>query len=218
MEPLKNQRFTQEETAEGRTEDMEEGNAPGQAERRADFQALIAGPYRQEFEEAVTRRVQYELQRLQNDGVQESDINARMKGEQANAQREAALRQHFARLTRQGEELKQTFPDFDLMREMQNPAFVRMTAPGTGVSVKDAFYAVHGEDIQRESMQYAAIQAGRRIAASVQAGASRPVENGIQAASPVMIGIDIRGMNKKQREEYRRRIHSGETINFRDKF
>ncbi len=217
MEPLKNQRLDQEETAERRIEYMEEGNASGQAERRADFQALITGPYRQEFEEAVNRRMQYELGRLQG-GARENDINARMKGEQANAQREAALRQHFATLTRQGEELKQTFPDFDLMREMQNPAFVRMTAPGTGVSVKDAFYAVHGEDIQRESMQYAAIQAGRRIAASVQAGASRPVENGIQAASPVMIGVDIRGMNKKQREEYRRRIHSGETINFRDKF
>ncbi|MBR4538428.1 MAG: hypothetical protein IKO52_06240 [Clostridia bacterium] len=217
MEPLKNQRFAQEETAERRMEDMEEGRATGKEERRADFQALIAGPYRQEFEEAVKRRVQYELERLQN-GAREKDINARMKGEQANAQREAALRQHFARLTKQGEELKQTFPDFDLMREMQNPAFVRMTAPGTGVSVKDAFYAVHGEDIQRESMQYAAIQAGRRIAASVQAGASRPVENGIQAASPVMIGIDIRNMNKKQREEYRRRIQNGETINFRDKF
>ena len=217
METLKNQRFAQEETAERRIEDMEAGRASGKEERRADFQALIAGPYRQEFEEAVNRRVQYELERLQN-GAREKDINARMKGEQANAQREAALRQHFARLTKQGEELKQTFPDFDLMREMQNPAFVRMTAPGTGVSVKDAFYAVHGEDIQRESMQYAAIQAGRRIAASVQAGASRPVENGIQAASPVMIGIDIRNMNKKQREEYRRRIQNGETINFRDKF
>lgn len=218
MEPLNNQRFAQEEMAEGRTEDMEERQAPGPAERRADFQALIAGPYQQEFEEAVNRRVQYEMQRLQSGGAREGDINARMKGEQANAQREAALRQHFARLAKQGEELKQTFPDFDLMREMQNPAFVRMTAPGTGVSVKDAFYAVHGEDIQRESMQYAAVQAGRRIAASVQAGASRPVENGIQAASPVMIGIDIHSMNKKQREEYRRRIHNGETINFRDKF
>ena len=217
MEPLNNQRFAQEETEERRTEDMEEEHAPGKEERRADFQALITGPYRQEFEEAVNRRVQYELQRLQNSGAQE-DINARMKGEQANAQREAALRQHFARLTRQGEELKQTFPDFDLMREMRNPAFVRMTAPGTGVSVKDAFYAVHGEDIQRESMQYAAVQAGRRIAASVQAGASRPVENAIQGSAPVVIGVDIRGMSKKQREEYRRRIHNGETINFRDKF
>ena len=214
MEPLTQQGFATETAEEGRRE----GRAPETADRRADFQALIAGPYRREFEEAVSRRVQYELHRMQADGTREADNGAGMKRNQANPQRDEALRRHFASLTRQGEELKQVFPDFDLMREMQNPAFVRMTAPGTGVSVKDAFYAVHGEDIQRESMQYAAAQAGRRIAASVQAGASRPVENGIQGAAPVTLGIDIRGMNKKQREEYRRRIHSGETINFRDKY
>ena len=217
MEPMKQQGFTQE-AEEGRREAMQEGHAPEQADRRADFQALIAGPYRREFEEAVASRVQYELNRMRTNGAQDAENGPRPKGEQEKARRDAALRRHFAELTQQGEELKQVFPDFDLMAEMQNPAFVRMTAPGTGVSVKDAFYAVHGEDIQRESMQYAAQQAGRRIAASVQAGASRPVENGIQGASPVMIGVDIRGMNKKQREEYRRRIRSGEIINFRDKF
>ena len=217
MEPMKRQGFTQE-AEEGRREAMQEGHTPGQADRRADFQALIAGPYRSEFEEAVASRVQYELNRMQANGPREAENSYRIKGGQENTRRDAALRRHFADLIRQGEELKQIFPDFDLMTEMQNPAFVRMTAPGTGVSVKDAFYAVHGEDIQRASMQYAAAQAGRRIAASVQAGAARPVENGIQAASPVMIGVDIRGMNKKQREEYRRRIHSGEIINFRDKF
>ena len=217
MEPMNQQRFTQE-AAEGRREAMQEAQTPEQADRRADFQALIAGPYRREFEEAVASRVQYELNRMQADETQEEEDGSRTNGDREKDQRDAALRRHFADLTRQGEELKQIFPDFDLMTEMQNPAFVRMTAPETGVSVKDAFYAIHGEDIQRESMRYAALQAGRRIAASVQAGASRPVENGIQGAAPVMIGVDIRGMNKKQREEYRRRIHSGEIINFRDKF
>ncbi len=207
MEPLTRQNLAKDADARERRDD-----------KRADFQALISGPYRREFEEAVSRRMQYELRRTQPGNAQEADVNARMKGEQAKLQREEALRQHYARLNKQGEELKRTFPDFDLMREMQNPAFVRMTAPGTGVSVKDAFYALHGEDIQRESMQYAAVQAGRRIAASVQAGASRPLENGAQAAAPVTLGIDIRSMNKKQREEYRRRIHSGEIINFRDKY
>ena len=203
---------------EGRTESMEENRKPEERDRRADFQALIAGPYRREFEEEVSRRVQSELRQRQSEDPREADTDGPMKRTQASARREEALRRHFASLTMQAEELKRVFPDFDLMREMQNPTFARMTAPGTGVSVKDAFYAVHGEDIQRESMRYAAAQAGRRIAASVQAGASRPVENGIRGVSPVTIGVDIRGMNKKQREEYRRRIHSGEIINFRDSY
>ncbi len=207
MEPLELQRAAQEGAEAGGKEEAEERTVSPE-ERRADFQALIAGPFRQEFEEAVNARVQEELKR-----VREAEA-----GQEKETRKEAALRRHFARLTKEAEELKKTFPDFDLTREMKNPAFVRLTAPETGVSVKDAYYAIHGEDIQRESMMYAALQASRRIAASVQAGASRPVENGIQGSAPVVIGVDIRGMSKKQREEYRRRIHSGEIVNFRDRY
>ncbi len=206
MEPLELQRLAPDGAEEGGKEDAAEQTVSPE-DRKADFQALIEGPFRREFEEAVNERVQEELGR-----IREAET-----GRETESRKEAALRQHFAKLTREAEELKRTFPDFDLTREMMNPAFVRMTAPETGVSVKDAFYAVHGEEIQRESMLYAALQAGRRIAASVQAGASRPVENGIQGSVPVMIGVDIRGMSRKQREEYRRRIHSGEIVNFRDR-
>ena len=207
MEPLELQRPALEGAEEGGKEDAGE-QAASPEERRADFQALIEGPFRQEFEEAMNARVQEELAR-----IRETEA-----GKEEEARKEAGLRQHFAKLTREAEELKKTFPDFDLTREMTNPAFARMTSPEIGVSVKDAFYAVHGEDIQRESMLYAALQASRRIAASVQAGAGRPVENGIQGSAPVVIGVDIRGMSRKQREEYRRRIHSGEAINFRDRY
>ena len=207
MEPLELQRPALERAEEGGKEDAGE-QAAGPEERRADFQALIEGPFRQEFEEAMNARVQEELAR-----IRETEA-----GKEEEARKEAGLRQHFVQLTREAEELKKTFPDFDLTQEMTNPAFARMTSPEIGVSVKDAFYAVHGEDIQRESMLYAALQASRRIAASVQAGAGRPVENGIQGSAPVVIGIDIRGMSRKQREEYRRRIHGGEAINFRDRY
>ena len=207
MEPLELQRLALEGAEEGGKEDAGE-QAASPEDRRADFQALIEGPFRQEFEEAVNARVQEEMQR-----IREAEA-----GKEEETRKETDLRQHFAHLTKEAEELKKSFPDFDLTREMMNPAFVRMTSPAIGVSVKDAFYAIHGEDIQRESMLYAALQAGRRIAASVQAGASRPVENGIQGSAPVVIGIDIRGMSRKQREEYRRRIHSGEAINFRDRY
>lgn len=128
-----------------------------------------------------------------------------------------ALQQHFQRISQQAEELKQTFPSFDLMTELQNPRFAMMTSPNVGISVRDAFYAIHGEEIQRQSMQYAAQQAGQRIAASVRAGASRPMENGMQKQAPVQMGVNIRGMDKKTREEYFRRIKNGETINFVDK-
>ncbi len=126
------------------------------------------------------------------------------------------LEKHIGSVMRQAEELRQVFPDFDLKTEMQNPAFVRLTAPGVGLSVKDAFMAVHSREIQRESMRYAARKARESLAASVMAGASRPRENGLNAPGEVHMAIDVKNMDKKTRAEYRRRIHNGEKINFVD--
>jgi len=50
---------------------------------------------------------------------------------------------HIEGLRQEGEELKKTFPNFDLQNELQNPVFRRMTAPGSGLTVADAYYAVH---------------------------------------------------------------------------
>ena len=126
------------------------------------------------------------------------------------------MQDHVHNVTAQAEAMKKEFPGFDLMAEMQNPAFVRMTSPGVGMSVKDAYFAIHGQEIQRDSMLYAAQQAGERVAASVMAGASRPRENGMDPAGSADMGVNVQSMDRKTRAEYRRRIRNGEKINFMD--
>ena len=143
--------------------------------------------------------------------------NQRVQAENQRFTQEAQMQQHFRTLSEQAEQMKQQFPGFDLMAEMQNPRFARMTSPQGGMDVKTAFYAVHGEEIARNGMQYAARQAAGNVAASVRSGASRPVENGMQRQAPVSMGVDIAHMDKKTRAEYRRRIANGELINFTDK-
>ena len=230
------------ETAEEKPIDSEK--------ERPSFQRLIENEYKQEYEAAVSQRIQAAIQqrfrnhqdykakweayqpvmdalreRYGDESVQPEAMAARLRedavrlpaAQTAKNGRDAALRGHFTRLIRQAEEMRRAFPDFDLMRELSHPVFLRLTAPGRGVSVKDAFYAVHGEELQRDSMRYAAQQVSERIAASVRAGASRPVENGMQRQNPVAMGVDVAHMDKKTREAYRQRIRSGEMINFRDK-
>lgn len=143
--------------------------------------------------------------------------NAQLAKENERYTEQGRLEEHFRKMSQEAEELKKQFPGFDLMQEMNNPAFVRMTQPGSGMSVENAFWAIHGPEIQRGSVQYAAQQAGQRIAASVQAGASRPLENGMAGNGPVNMALDIAHMDKKTREAYRQRIRNGETINFKDK-
>ena len=125
------------------------------------------------------------------------------------------LAQHISRLEQEAEELKKVFPDFDLWKEIrENERFKRMTSPGGGLSVQDAYYAIHGEEIQRQSMQYAAQQAIRNVAASVQAGASRPAENGLKSGQGAGMAVDVAHMTREQREDIRKRVHSGEAVTF----
>ena len=161
-------------------------------------------------------------------GLDESDaagIAARLTREEGSGQESAPdsprpesdyLSAHIQRVTQQAESLRAEFPGFDLETEMRNPAFARLTAPGVGLSVRDAFLAVHSRELQADSMRYAAQQAGQRIAASVMAGAGRPKENGMDHPAAAPMTVDVLGMDRQTRAEYRRRIHNGEKINFKE--
>lgn len=112
------------------------------------------------------------------------------------------FQQHFRELERQAEELKRIFHDFDLRRELKNPVFARMTAPGVGLSVEDAYYAVH-----RKELQNAAIQAAKRqVSNAIASGARRPRENGLSGQASGVSAFDYRNATREQREELKRRI------------
>lgn len=121
-------------------------------------------------------------------------------------EQERQVREHMAGLMQQAEELKKDIPSFDLQAELQNPAFVRLTAPGVGVSVMDAFYAVHRKEMQEMLQKRAAKETAEQLAASIQAGRQRPVENGTSAQAPTTTHFDYGNMTKEQRAALRQKI------------
>lgn len=116
--------------------------------------------------------------------------------------RAGQAREQLDSLRRQADRLCRAVPDFDLAREMENPSFLRLTAPHTGLSLEEAYYAVHhreiGERLARDSM-LSAVEA-------VKAGKLRPSElRGSQSASAGY--ADPKHMTKEQREALKRRIY-----------
>lgn len=91
---------------------------------------------------------------------------------------EEMARRHFEDLVRQGEALKAKIPNFDLQRELQDPRFARMTAPGGGWNVEQAFNAVHHDALMKLAQEQAAKQASQAISNSIQSGKTLPAENG----------------------------------------
>lgn len=136
---------------------------------------------------------------------QERDT-ARQQREQAKTLEQQKIQQHIAKLEQQGEAMKQTFPNFDLRTELQNPAFARMTAPNVGISVEDAYYAVHRNEIQSAAMQVTAQKTAQKISNSIQAGSRRPEENGTTGQAPSVTTFDYRKASREQREALKKAI------------
>lgn len=137
----------------------------------------------------------------------------RLHALEAQSAEEQMLRQHWEKLSTQAQEMKAIFPNFDLAHELQtDERFARLTSPQNGVSVKDAYFAIHHDEIQQASMQYAGLRAAEKIAASVQANAARPREGGMQGQNPVIVKTDPTKFTKADRAEIRRRVQNGEEI------
>lgn len=146
---------------------------------------------------------------------QERDT-ARAKAQEERSLQEQMLQQHFAKLEQQGKEMKKVFPKFNLQEELKNPVFVRMTAPGVGISVEDAYYAVHRNEIQVAAMQAAAKKTAENLSNAIQAGSRRPDEAGTSSRSSSVSTFDYSKASKEQRDAFKRdlkaRLARGEKV------
>lgn len=136
---------------------------------------------------------------------QERD-SARQQREEERTLEQQKIQQHLQKLQQQGEDLKKTFPNFDLRTELQNPTFARMTSPNVGLSVEDAYYAVHRNEIQTAAMQVTAQKTAQKLSNAIQAGNRRPVENGTNGQAASVTSFDYRKASREQRDELKKRI------------
>ena len=115
---------------------------------------------------------------------------------------------HFARLEREAEDLRKVFPNFSLQAEMANPAFAKLTHPNIGMSVEDAYYAVHRKELQVASMQVAAQKTAQQISNAIQSGTRRPVESGQSTQAPSVTTFDYSRATKAQRDEFKAKLRA----------
>ena len=143
-------------------------------------------------------------QAVQADGTEQATPEKRNMPEQ---QPDPARRYagHIRDLETQAAALQTKIPGFDLRRELGNPVFVRLTAPGSGLTVEDAYFAVHRERLQREAMEAGAQTAARKLSDSIRAGSYRPRENTGRQAAAVDV-FDYRRATPQQRAELKQRI------------
>ena len=139
---------------------------------------------------------------------QQEREQARQQREEARNLEQQKLRNHFVKLEQQGEALKKVFPNFDLRAELKNPVFARMTSPNVGVSVEDAYHAIHRKEIDAARSQVIAQQTTQQISNAIQAGSRRPDENGTSGQSASVTTFDYSKASKAQRDALKQQIRA----------
>ena len=100
--------------------------------------------------------------------------------EQENIQ-DQMLREHFGKLSQQAEAMRQSYPNFDLQEELKDPNFLRLTSPDVGLSVEDAFFAVHHKELAPQMMAYGMQRAKQQMGQTLQAQRNRPAEGAMRS-------------------------------------
>ena len=140
----------------------------------------------------------------------------RQKAMEQRTLQEQKIQQHFVKLEQQAEAMKKVFPNFDLRTELNNPAFARMTSPNVGISVEDAYYAIHRNEIQTAAMQVTAQKTAEKISNAIASGRRRPDESGASSQAPSVSTFDYAKASREQREAFKRdlreRMARGEKV------
>ena len=139
-------------------------------------------------------------QKLENENAQfRRMMEVQAKQQQARAQYQQWLED--------AEGVKESYPNFDLQAESENPDFINLLA--RGVPMKHAYEVIHMDDIKMG----VATATQQAVAADVRANGMRPSENGAAQVNGVVTGkVNPSKMSKADRADMIRRAQRGETI------
>ena len=163
----------------------------------------------QAAEEAGMSVEQYkQFQKLQRD-------NAALLKEQQRRQGQEAADRQFAKWAREEQEVRQTYPSFDLKAELENEQFrFLITNVKSPVSLQHAYEVVHMDEIKAGIAQMQAKATEKQVVASIRAKGARPAENGTSSQSAFTVKDDVGKLSAKDMAEINRRVMRGERISF----
>ena len=205
------------------TEPAQDAAAQSSESRRMDWEEICADPeYNGKLQQLIRARLKEEklaredLQTLQpglrrmarlygldGDKLDYTALSRAMENhtpEKRPAWQEGAMREHYRRILDQGEALRQRMPEFDVGKALADPAFLRLTAPGVGLSVEDAWFALHRKELQQ--------QTALQISKGIRSGSIRPGENGMTAQGAGVTTFDYRNASREQREALKKAIRT----------
>ena len=175
--------------------------APDAGERQEDFEELIRGRYKSDFDARVKKILDGRLRGLRQEVT---DLRQREK------LRQLQIQYYLDRLPEQEKQVRMVHPEFRLQKEMENPRFFRLVQ--AGVEPREAYEMVHRRELTAKAMHFAAQVAARQAVRVVESGGRRIPENAGRSAS--VSRPDPGKLTSRELADIRKRVMDGEKISF----
>ena len=117
------------------------------------------------------------------------------------------------RWEKEAEELKETYPGFELKKELDNADFAALLT--AGVPVRRAYEAVNLDAIMASAMRYAALTAGKKAAEELARQNARPQENSVLDRASSVRKTDVNSLTEKDIMRILSQVSKGAKISFK---
>lgn len=197
----------------------------------AEFEALITGKFKEEYDARVSQTVQ---KRLKDHKALASRLEALTPAVEAMAKRygidpadgpglakAVAEDASFSRVEEQaqaqtllwqsqGEQTQKIYPAFDFGQALKDPRFVRLIQ--NDVPVQTAYEVLHRDEILPAAMAHTAFAVEQKLCNSLAAMASRPRESAMGSSHAPLAQPSVSQMSPQERAAIVRRVQKGEKI------
>ncbi len=179
---------------------QETGEEALDAGEQEDFETLIRGKYKEEFDARVRKILDGRLRGMRQE-------NLRLKEQQLRQKEEAV--QRLSRLREQEGAVRRLYPEFCWQEELKNPQFGRLVL--AGAEPVEAYETVHRQELMEKAMRYAAGRTRKQVAGSL-ATMGRVAENGGRSIAATAGAPS--GLTRRDLADIRQRVLDGEKIRF----
>lgn len=206
-----------------------------QIDRSGEFEKLIKGEFKQEYDDRVRDTVQKRLkdhkalqqkmealspvlQKLADRyGLDPEDAPALAKaleqvGEVEQFSSQTQAQRQYDQWMDQAAETGRAYPQFDLRKELADPRFAHLLQ--ADVDVRTAYETLHAKEHMAQAMEFARERMELLLAKKLTEAKSRPAENGMGGVSAAVVRQDVSQMSRNDRADIIRRVRKGETIRF----
>lgn len=129
------------------------------------------------------------------------------------ATRMDGLRGRIGSWIKQGEEMKEAFPDFDLRKEIRENKLFSQLLLG-GAPLRAAYETVHRDEILSGAMAYTAGKVREQVVKGIEAKGRRPIENGVSSEGAVVTSVDVNSLTSQDILKILKQVENGASISF----